>query len=610
MLTKRLKSVWSIAAVCCVVTAAWLVVYEKLPVTVTNETPLYVASRDGKQGVVTTWGRVVVPFVWEEIREFDGHGMAVVVKETASVPKGTNNTEIIGVINRSGHLVVPAELNQGASGFDDHGHYVGQLADRLVVYDRSGRQIMFSEWEPLADLQFDSLGLIAAKNGDDVGWINRDGVLQVHAPNGLTPVSNFHPNGLAVVANSGGKQGCVDQSGQIVIATKWDEIDAQGLWYRGSNGDLLRDDNLIQVKAVDAQAKSLWGVATKGYLSRDGQTMIPAIYDLVLVKPEQKLAVVIDVNDKWGIVDLQGNIIIPLEYDDLTSFDEQGLAAAEKQEKWGWINRQGAIVIPFEYDDLSRSMRSAAFDNNNLAIVKKNGLWGAINSSGEPVIPFQYSNGHHCADDSEWLGFERDGRWGCLDHHGNVVVPFEYDYHIIFDVNDLAVARKHGRCFAIDRKGVVQPMSTEHYLSVLNDELQIEDFRESLELYRELTAGKFLVARATVGTSYGDGVFSVIDGMIVPPIHASVAITRYGFRAEGDNRETVFSKYFVGPKSLLGSAFPALQQSTDDLEVLYDFEGREIWRSDTRRRSIFSAWVLAFAAAMCFWQSKRTARKI
>jgi len=183
-------------------------------------------------------GRVVVPFEWEEIGEFDDHGMAVAVGsrdfihvQSAKLNDIVMTSESADVIDRRGRIIIPPVRNDRANQFDNHDQFVANCNGRLVVYDRRGRQLMNADWEPLADLAFDSHGLLAARQENDIGWINRDGVLKVRAPEGLTPVSNFQTNGLAVVEDSLERQGCVDLMGRIVIDAEWTDIDADGSWY-------------------------------------------------------------------------------------------------------------------------------------------------------------------------------------------------------------------------------------------------------------------------------------------------------------------------------------------------------------------------------------------
>jgi hypothetical protein len=179
--------------------AAWFLLYERLPVWVTEETPLYRATRDGKEGIVTTGGRIVVPFEWERIGPFDDHGMARVVKETQEIHVNTGEpmtdytipVEISGVIRRDGRVIIPAELTNDFACFDKHQEFVAVRNDRLAVFDRSGRERLGSKWTPLSDPTFGPPGLMAARNGNETGWINRDGELVLPSPAGFTPQSNF-----------------------------------------------------------------------------------------------------------------------------------------------------------------------------------------------------------------------------------------------------------------------------------------------------------------------------------------------------------------------------------------------------------------------------------
>lgn len=65
---------------------------------------------------------------------------------------------------------------------------------------------------------------------------------------------------------------------------------------------------------------------------------------------------------KWGVTDLEGNIIVPFgKYDWIDGFD-QGLARVkighapsnqvDNDNKWGIINERGEEVLPVEYDEV------------------------------------------------------------------------------------------------------------------------------------------------------------------------------------------------------------------------------------------------------------------
>jgi hypothetical protein len=56
---------------------------------------------------------------------------------------------------------------------------------------------------------------------------------------------------------------------------------------------------------------------------------------------------------------------------------------------FGAVNREGEIIIPLEYDNLIDFKEL----NSELILAKKKELWGYINWSNDVVIPFQYSYG-------------------------------------------------------------------------------------------------------------------------------------------------------------------------------------------------------------------------
>ncbi|MDO4700882.1 MAG: WG repeat-containing protein [Moraxella sp.] len=52
---------------------------------------------------------------------------------------------------------------------------------------------------------------------------------------------------------------------------------------------------------------------------------------------------------KYGFVNKDGKVIIPLQYDGASDFSE-GVAAVKKNGKYGYIDKNGKAVIAFQYD--------------------------------------------------------------------------------------------------------------------------------------------------------------------------------------------------------------------------------------------------------------------
>ena len=115
----------------------------------------------------------------------------------------------------------------------------------------------------------------------------------------------------------------------------------------------------------------------------------------------------------WGVQDLEGNIVLPVQFDSIGSGSEPNHFAVSKDDKAGVINDKGQWVIPPVYDSIH--WRWAYY----VAYIK------------EP---------------------RRKKKAGLLDKFGNVLVPFEYDFLDPAYTEDIISAKKQGRFLFINSR--------------------------------------------------------------------------------------------------------------------------------------------------------------
>ncbi len=200
-------------------------------------------------------------------------------------------------------------------------------------------------------------------------------------------------------------------------------------------------------------------------------------------------------NDKYGLIDKYGNIIIPYEYTNIEYYRETELYYTEKdnmcytidakgnmihsftldfelydsvyeyigadwavveketdnfRQRCGVVNSSNEIIIPLEYksiyvDNVSDGLY--CFRCNNGVF---NYICGYIDKNGNIAIPFEYDYAHSF---SEGLAaVEKNGKYGFIDKSGNTVISFEYDYADTFS-EGLAAAEKDGKYGYIDKNG-------------------------------------------------------------------------------------------------------------------------------------------------------------
>lgn len=171
-----------------------------------------------------------------------------------------------------------------------------------------------------------------------------------------------------------------------------------------------------------------------------------------------------------GLTDLRGRMVLPPRYDWLSPMNDNSLFYFKgKNDLYGLVNVQGDTILPEAY--LQRDI----IPMSGYIFLKKDSLIGVVDYKGRLIQPFEYTdrqqwNVHHIfllknretfvfqpADGTvkpagfEWKGWmpygviaaRRGGQWGLLRSDLTAVLPFEYD--TIFYKENHVVARRNNR---------------------------------------------------------------------------------------------------------------------------------------------------------------------
>lgn len=167
--------------------------------------------------------------------------------------------------------------------------------------------------------------------------------------------------------------------------------------------------------------------------------------------------------DKFGYINKENRIVVPLLYDDVEIFgttitheygsyidtvsckgDWGGVAMSVKRnDKWGFVDRTGIEIIPCRYDVVENFL----VKDDKVIPVGIDSLYGYISNHGESMIPFVY----------EYAGRFKSGlapvvmnnKLGFIDKEGNIVIDLFYDP--IFEFNDVkGIAQVKGDLFFND----------------------------------------------------------------------------------------------------------------------------------------------------------------
>ncbi len=254
----------------------------------------HVALRDGKFGFIDKNNHIVIPPKFDYAYDFH-NGLAKV--------------EINGkwgYINRKGQLVT--QLFDKISDFNDQGLAIAQNNGKYALVSRSGKVI--SKWydkiyqfhDGLARVKLDGkYAFVNTKGAQITGWFDDAG--------------DFAYGFARVKLN--GKWGFINAEGKLVIKPQFD-------WATDFIGGMAK---------VEKDGKFAL-IGTKGQLITDW-------YDRIFFFSEERAVVM--KNGKWGYIDVNGRLVIPMIYDRAFAFSD-GKAMVIKGDSIFIIDKDGEIL--------------------------------------------------------------------------------------------------------------------------------------------------------------------------------------------------------------------------------------------------------------------------
>ena len=277
-----------------------------------------------------------------------------------------------GFIDETGKVVIKPQF-LWADGFEN-GYAEVYACGRSAYVDKAGHVFSFDPG---------SRELRPRKVGKKYGFATASGQLRIPA---LYDEARSFSDGLAAV-REGGKWGFIDESGKYALPPTF--MDAYFFW-----------DGLGSVKLESDQ--DVW-------IDKHGKIVVKG-YDIAQVPSEGRLGA--SQNGRYGYLDYQGNLVIPLLYDTAREFRE-GLAPVMKNKKWGFVDYRGNVAIPLEYDSVDNF-------HQGLAAAKKDGRSGFIDKGGKFVFFLDFDEAFGFAGGLSTFRTE-DRKFGYVNQQGKVV---------------------------------------------------------------------------------------------------------------------------------------------------------------------------------------------
>jgi len=212
-------------------------------------------------------------------------------------------------------------------------------------------------------------------------------------------VNEFRSGVAMVIKNN--KVGFINTKGDVIVDLEYD-VDKVSFYHHDDNYFFLRKNGFACLLNKNGQEiiSEKDNFSFVGFFSQTSENEYFSYFfndGLCAVKR----------NEKWGFVNLKGQLIIPCEYDEYRPFFN-GISPVSKNGKWGFIDKNNRLLIPFEFDDITNyhsyyghssftedDLKEYKYFNSGMcpASKKVDGqfVWGFINQNGKIVIPFKYN---------------------------------------------------------------------------------------------------------------------------------------------------------------------------------------------------------------------------
>lgn len=472
---------------------------------------LFVVSKDGKEGLVDSTGKILLPADNKDIGEFyDG------------IAKVEKTSGMYGVINTKGKFLLPADYTEISFLYSNEGFYArkdGKYAvynkdmkviipadtAKRVLVNKKSIAFVFSDFVKVYDTNGKLKKTIAQENVDIYGtsFFSNDDSVRVpyfkvislyniltksRQKLNISDVSDFNEEGIFIGKN--GKYSFYDYTGKKPYNRTFENIvnfseGICGLQESAYSYPYLADKSLNKISDLStvfygpyseglAMSKSQYG-GTVYYLDKKGKTQF-SVYASEGGACQNGRIKIKNSGNKYFFVDRSGKEINSDKYDDLGDFYD-GLAGFKLNNKCGYIDTSGNRVIQPVYDEVSNFSKGVAMvklnneyyqiDNKRRALntdkysgaadpangtfpVKKELNWGLIDNKGNTLVDFKYEEVRPMVENLIWA--KKDKKWGLLNTSGNSVTSFEYDGATDFE-NGYSKVLKDGKIGLIDKTG-------------------------------------------------------------------------------------------------------------------------------------------------------------
>lgn len=195
------------------------------------------------------------------------------------------------------------------------------------------------------------------------------------------------------------------------------------------NNKLWFEDNVLKVQK-DGKF---------GLINLEGDEILPIEYDSITTIKGIKNSLIVKKDNKTGLVNNDGTVIVPAEYSNVIAISndyKKGYVVKSQDGKFGVIKSDGQMALECKYDDIENIV------DGNKYIVKENGTWKVVTEDGTSFLEGKVENAVDMNNGDVIVN--NNGKYGVINIETDMKIPSEYE-SLAYMFEDKYIAKKDGK---------------------------------------------------------------------------------------------------------------------------------------------------------------------
>lgn len=355
----------------------------------------------------------------------------------------------IGIIDKNGNLIINTEYDYIQLPnpekpificFFDYNEELDEYNSK-VINDRG--ETLYTDYNNISAIPRNNTSrqylyqnnILTYKNGDKYGIITIDGEKVTNAEYDSIETLEYK-DGILVVKKDG-NVGLIKLNGETVIKPKYYSIISDG--YYDKENDY---DNAGYIVGEKNESGYRYG-----YINTNGKEVLKCEYNFINrileISNDDGVYLITSENGKIG---LNRNVQVKIknEYESIEYDDINKILAVKKNGKYGIYDLDGNMILPTQYEDLQ-------FAGKVITAIKDNELL-VFDANGSLKKDFRYVSVIPTKSENYFITIDNNGKYGVVDNNNDVLIENKYDY-MEYAFENYFIFTNNGKSGVIDNVG-------------------------------------------------------------------------------------------------------------------------------------------------------------